>query len=186
MKTNILILVVMILLGAGLTFYLDNDSVQTNVETPAKMEFVNTQKKHSAPAFSITDIKGDTYALNDFKDKAVLINFWATWCAPCVVEFPKLVTLATAHKDMTFFMISSDIDNDKINYFLTKQGTLPPNMIVARDPQQKITSGIYGTYQLPETYILDRTHHIMRKIVGDTDWNGESMNNFLQSLTQEK
>lgn len=179
MRTNIIILTLTILLGAGVTFWFDGSS-SDRPTSPIVAEEKTAEDK--VPEFSFTDLSGKSHDMKDFDGQVTLINFWATWCAPCVVEFPKLITLAETHPDITIIALSSDISDEKIKTFLTKIPNPPKNFIIARDPKRKITTDIFQTFKLPETLIISASGKISKKIVGDTEWNGKEIENLLSSL----
>jgi len=166
LRVNIILLVATILIGAGLTFWFDNvpSPLNDNVSPMVVMDNVAGDK---VPDFEVTDISGRKYSIEDFRGKIVLVNFWATWCAPCVVEFPKLIELANAHKD---------------ELFLKKNRQAPRNFVIARDIKRKITTDVFQTYKLPETLIISPSGKMVKKIVGDTDWGGQEIQNLLSSL----
>lgn len=182
MRTNIIILILTILLGAGLTFWLDGSSNSKSNDVPIAP--VEKTAEEKVPAFEFTDINGKTHHIDDFKGKVTLINFWATWCAPCVVEFPKLIQLAKDHPDTVIIALSSDIKDEKITDFIKKIPTVPDNFIIARDVKRKITTDIFQTFKLPETLIISPSGTISKKIVGDTDWGGQEIQNLLSSLSK--
>lgn len=179
MRTNIIILMLTILLGAGLTFWLDGSSSihQTSPMITEEKIVIN-----QVPEFSFTDLSGQSHHIKDFAGQVTLINFWATWCAPCVVEFPKLMKLATDHPDIVIIALSSDIKDEKIENFLKKIPAPPKNFIIARDVKRKITTDIFQTYKLPETLIISASGNISRKIVGDIEWSSQEIENLLSSL----
>lgn len=183
MRYNLIILIITILIGAGLTLWLDQGSTpsvkddMTHIQSPTAHDM--------APEFSITDITGKTHHLRDFREKVVVLNFWASWCAPCVVEFPKLVTLAQTTPDLVLIALSSDTSDSKITTFLQKHPAKAENIIVARDEGRHITSDLFGTYKLPETVIIDPSGRIVKKVVGDTDWTGKDMHEELEHLREK-
>jgi len=184
MRINILILAVTILCGALLTFWLDGAS-NTPPPVDAPVIPIETPQIDTVPDFAFTDIDGRNHDMKDFKGQKVLINFWATWCAPCVIEFPKLIELAKNNPDIIIIALSSDIQDDKIKNFLKKNPLKSRNFIVARDQKRKITTDIFQTFKLPETLIISPSGKIVKKIVGDTDWGGQEIANLLSSLPKE-
>lgn len=183
---NLLILGATVIVIAALTFWTGGGTPigsTTEQSAPPKAE-----SAESAPDFKYTTLDGKTAKLSDLRGRVVVINFWATWCAPCVVEFPKLVKLAEDHPDLTVMAISSDLNEDAIQRFLDSKIKLPEELIasgrfdVAKDNRGAITRDLYQTYQLPETYIIAKDGTIARKVVGDTDWQSEDMAKFLTSL----
>ena len=181
MRLNIIILIITILLGATLTFWLDKESARptTDVLTTTKP---NALSGELAPAFSFKDINGKEHSRASFSGKTVILNFWASWCAPCVVEFPKLMTLAKDNPRITLIALSSDSDDLKVRSFIKRHAPKSDNVIIARDDKRHITADIFNTYKLPETLIISPSGIIARKIVGDTDWNGKEIKDFLSTL----
>ena len=143
-----------------------------------------------APDFNFTDIHGAVHALGDLKGKVVLLNFWATWCAPCTIELPKLVKLTTGYNGkVVLIALSSDTENPAIIRFLETQNDVVksqlklPSIYVARDDGQKITRDIFMTTKYPETILITPDQKMARKVVGDTAWNGVEMRSYLDKLT---
>ncbi len=136
-----------------------------------------------SPQFSFTDVRGDTHALSDFKGKAVVINFWATWCAPCVTEFPQMLNLARETQgEAVYIFLSSDNKPDAIDRFVERMGKthanelLQPNVLIAHDPGKAITHTLFQTYRLPETYILTPGHILADKVIGaSVIWDAPDM-----------
>jgi peroxiredoxin len=121
----------------------------------------------SAPDFSLQD-STRTVALHDLRGKVVVLNFWATWCPPCVEEMPSLVQMQSALKDkgVTVLAVSLDVDGNAYHRFLRDHNV---NLLAVRDPNQK-SSTLYGTFKYPETYIIDRQGKVRRKFIGPVDW----------------
>lgn len=186
MKPNLIVLILVVALGFLSMVLLDGHTrpspniSDTTSETQTPIS--------SAPDFKWQDLKGKHHAFYDFKGKAVVLNFWATWCAPCVVEFPMMVELAKRNeKDTVFLFVSVDDDIQKIFKFLKKYGDeeTAKNIYVAWDPDKKISMDLFGTLKYPETYIIDYAMNITEKIIGaDVDWLGADIQNKLDSAKQ--
>jgi cytochrome c biogenesis protein CcmG/thiol:disulfide interchange protein DsbE len=133
----------------------------------------------AAKDFSVQD-SDRTVSLNQFKGQIVILNFWATWCPPCVEELPSLMTLQDRMRGrgMVVVGVSIDVDGDAYHRFLKLHGI---NFLTVRDPQQKVAS-MYGTTGWPETYIIDRQGVMRRKFVGPVDWNSPEVVQFLTKL----
>jgi cytochrome c biogenesis protein CcmG, thiol:disulfide interchange protein DsbE len=183
MRINIIILIVTILIGAGVTFWLDGTSNPPTVQD-APITASEDTLNSMVPDFTFTDLSGEIYNIKDFRGKVTLINFWATWCAPCVIEFPKLIQLAKDNPHIVMIALSSDINDEKIKNFLTKNKVDLPNFYIARDPKRKITTDLFQTYRLPETVIIAPSGRIVKKIIGDTEWGGQDIQNLLSSLKE--
>jgi cytochrome c biogenesis protein CcmG, thiol:disulfide interchange protein DsbE len=132
-----------------------------------------------APDFIVQDADHKV-ELRDFQGKIVVLNFWATWCAPCVEEMPSLTQLQQRFKDngVTVVGVSVDVDNDGYHRFLKDHKI---DFLTVRDPDQK-ANNLYGTFKFPETYIIDRKGIVRRKFIGAVDWSSPEIVDFLTKL----
>ena len=132
-----------------------------------------------APDFVVQD-SDRKIELRDYRGKIVVLNFWATWCPPCVEEMPSLVHMQQRLKDrgVTVLGISVDADGDAYHKFLKDHGI---DFLTARDADQK-SNNLYGTFKFPETYIIDRNGVVRRKFIGAVDWNQPEIVDFLTKL----
>ncbi len=112
----------------------------------------------------------------------MILNFWATWCPPCVDETPSLIHLQRqiAPKGGTILGISVDDDPQAYAQFVSKLISISPPIAI---PKQ--ISPTYGTSMYPETYIIDRNGRIERKIIGPQDWTGPTMMAYVDSVLKE-
>src|SRR5690242_6086644 len=110
-----------------------------------------TRIGNPAPNFVVQD-SDRKVALHDYKGKVVVLNFWATWCPPCVEEMPSLVRLQQQFKDkgVTVLAVSIDADGDAYHRFLVDHKI---DFLTVRDADAK-SSNLYGTFKFPETYII--------------------------------
>jgi cytochrome c biogenesis protein CcmG/thiol:disulfide interchange protein DsbE len=133
----------------------------------------------AAPDFTVQDADR-TVTLRDLHGKVVVLNFWATWCAPCVEEMPSLVQLQQRFKDkgVSVVGVSIDVDGDAYQKFLKDYKI---DFVTVRDPDQK-TSSLYGTSKWPETYIIDRDGIVRRKFIGAVEWSQPEIVDFLSKL----
>jgi peroxiredoxin len=132
-----------------------------------------------APDFTVTDADRSV-ALHDLKGKVVVLNFWATWCPPCVEEMPSLAAMQARMKDkgVEVLAISTDVDRNAYERFLKDHKV---DLLTVRDPDQK-TSSQYGTFKYPETYIIDRRGIVRRKFIGPVNWTQSDIVDFLSKL----
>jgi cytochrome c biogenesis protein CcmG, thiol:disulfide interchange protein DsbE len=132
-----------------------------------------------APDFVVRD-SDRRVALHDYKGQIVVLNFWATWCAPCIQEMPSLIQMASKvkNKNITVIGVSIDVDEAAYKSFVQKYGV---SFLTVRDPEQK-SSGLYGTTGWPETFIIDKQGVLRRKFVGPVDWNDPQITQYLTSL----
>jgi peroxiredoxin len=130
-----------------------------------------------APDFTVSD-GASTIHLASYRGKIVLLNFWATWCAPCVQEMPGLLELHHDRPDLAILAVSIDRDEDEYKRFIDRRHV---DLITVRDPNQTAAK-LYHTEGWPEPYIIDRNGVIRRKLVGDPDWSNPEIRAYLNSL----
>ncbi len=130
-----------------------------------------------APDFTVSDGTTSIHLAN-YRGQVVLLNFWATWCAPCIEEMPALIELHHDRPDLAILAVSIDEDPDAYSRFLVRRHV---DLITVRDPARPPPSS-YHTEGWPETYIIDRQGIIRRKFVGDPDWSNPEIRAYLKSL----
>lgn len=118
--------------------------------------------------------------LSQYRGQVVVLNFWATWCAPCVEEVPSLVEMQRRlkSKGVTVLAVSVDVDQNAFQQFVKNHGV---NLVTVRDPSGK-SNQLYGTFRFPETYIIDRQGVMRRKFIGAVDWTEPEITDFLSRL----
>ena len=133
----------------------------------------------AAPDFTVRN-SDRTVTLSQFKGQVLVLNFWATYCAPCVEELPSLVQMQRHMKARGVTVLAVSIDEDENSYrrFLRDHGV---TLLSVRDPDQKSNS-LYGTSKIPETYIIDRSGVVRRKFIGAVDWTEPEIIDFLGRL----
>lgn len=133
-----------------------------------------------APNFTVQDAERKI-TLTDFQGQVVVLNFWATWCPPCVEETPSLVSMQSRLKDKGVIVlgVSVDADGDAYHKFVKDHGI---NFLTVRDVDQK-SNNLYGTFKFPETYIIDRNGIVRRKFIGPVDWNSREVTDFLVKIS---
>jgi cytochrome c biogenesis protein CcmG/thiol:disulfide interchange protein DsbE len=141
----------------------------------------------AAPDFTVTD-SDRSVTLSQLRGKIVVLNFWATWCPPCVEEMPSLVQMQKQMlgKGVIVLAVSVDDDADDYHKFLKDHGI---DLLTVRDPGNKSDQGVtavvasrYGTFKFPETYIIDREGTIRRKFIGPIDWSQAEIVEYLTRL----
>jgi cytochrome c biogenesis protein CcmG, thiol:disulfide interchange protein DsbE len=132
-----------------------------------------------APGFTITTDEGQAISVPNFGGKLLVLNFWASWCAPCVEETPSLSQFARRYADKGVVVLGVSVDRDASAYqkFLQR---FRPAFLTARD--LKIHED-YGTYIYPETYFIDSSGRVVRKLdVAGIDFTDPKMLSFVDSL----
>ncbi len=132
-----------------------------------------------APNFTVQDAQTKV-TLSQLRGQVVVLNFWATWCAPCVEEMPSLVEMQRRMKakGVTVLAVSVDVDASAYRQFVKDHNV---NLLTVRDPDQK-SNQLYGTFIFPETYVIDRNGIMRRKFIGAVDWTAPDVTDFLGKL----
>ena len=134
-----------------------------------------------SPANDFTVKDSDrTVSLNQFRGQVVVLNFWASWCPPCVAELPSMIEMQDRlrNRGITVLGVSIDVDSNAYHRFIQQKNV---NFLTVRDPDQKV-AGMYGTSVWPESYIIDRQGVMRRKVVGPTNWSSPDILEFLSKL----
>lgn len=152
-----------------------------------------TESKNKVPDIVIKDLNGKKHKLHDFSDKIVILNFWATWCPPCIKELPSMLELADTKKDKVIFIAASvDESRQKIERFFktlpkeTQKQLKNKNVILVHDKDKIISQDTFQVIRYPETFIIGKEMQIHSKVVGDRDWSSEKMKNYIDTLHRSK
>ncbi len=131
-----------------------------------------------APAFNIAADNGKTVSVPNFQGKLLILNFWASWCPPCVEETPSLSQLAKDYAGRGVVVMGISVDSNEQAYraFLAKY---KPNFLTARDAR---IHRDYGTFMYPETYIIESSGKVAHKIAEGADWSSPDVRRYIDSL----
>ncbi len=148
-----------------------------------------------APDVAVTAPDGREVRLSSLRGKVLFVNFWATWCPPCVEEMPSMLKLgkelAAAHRDrFQMIAVSNDETWDAVHqYFQKSFGGEPPFLRLTRDPPGAAAKAYYCAargycpdVKFPETYIVDRNGRIVEMIVGPRDWSDPNARRWLDGV----
>jgi len=139
--------------------------------------------KSSAPPFKLSSVNGSVLSLQDYKGSYVLLNFWATWCPPCLEELPSLESLYLKQKARNLVVLGIAVKDER-EAVLDMKEKLKITYPLLLDPEGEVASD-YQTTGYPETFLLGKDGKIMGffdplssapvfKVVGPRDWYSES------------
>ncbi len=133
----------------------------------------------AAPDFTVQDSERKV-TLSQLKGQVVVLNFWATWCPPCIEEMPSLLDMQRKMKDKGVTVLAVSIDDDAGAYhkFLIDHRV---DLLTVRDDRHA-SNALYGTFKFPESYIIDRNGVMRRKFIGAVDWTQPEVVEFLGKL----
>jgi len=135
-----------------------------------------------APDFVLDSNTGKPIKLSGYKGKVVMINFWATWCPPCLEEMPAMERLYRQHKDagFTLLAVSVDADASKVTPFLTSHKLTFP---VGLDPKMDLAN-TYSVRALPSSFIVDREGNLAALAIGPRHWDGNAAHSLVEGMAR--
>jgi cytochrome c biogenesis protein CcmG/thiol:disulfide interchange protein DsbE len=141
------------------------------------------KKGSEVPGFNLPALDGPAVDLGSYRGKVVLVNFWATWCGPCVSEMPSLERLhrTLGPEGLAVVAVSTDEDEDALRQFV-KQYEL--TMPVLRDPGGRGPATSYHTTGYPETFVLDRAGLLLQHTVGPAEWDSPEALAYFRGLLE--
>ena len=153
---------------------------------PESFNFVSKFEKDGIPAIEAVDLDGKPFDLANVKSPVVIVNFWASWCGPCVEEFPSMLKLVEAmNGKLTIVAVSMDDDEKDLRAF-TKLFKVPkPGFEILWDRDKKVM-GTCAVGKLPESYIVGPDRKLIRKVLGVENWANPSAISYFTSLASEK
>ena len=134
----------------------------------------------AAPEFSIQTDSGLTMSPSNFGGRLLVLNFWASWCPPCLEEMPSLDQFQREFRDSGVVVLAISVDEEEAAYRRVLD-RVQASFLTARDPVSKISTD-FGTFRYPETYVIDANGKVVQKIVGPAVWTDERMGNYIKSL----
>lgn len=190
MKTNVIILGTIVVVALLATFFIDSSGPNRSI-VPADIENQVDEfaEGTEVPDVNLTLLDGSQKKLSELRGKVVLLNFWASWCPPCIAELPDLIELADSYpQEIELVLLSNDVQKRDIDKFTDRmeesiQERIDlPNVTMAWDKGGKITRETFQTFQLPETIIIDKDGMMVRKIVGVIDWDSDDIKSYIADL----
>ena len=154
------------------------DKPELSAPDPEEMEVTSIDFESNMLLFN--DLEGNEFSLRNFENKVLFINYWATWCNPCLAEMPNMAELYNQYKenDNIVFLYLSKEDADTIIDYIPKDdslGQLPIYKVVTDDD-------LFSTRGIPTTFIVNRNGEIVIKDVGSAVWNDQSVIDYLDKL----
>ncbi|HIP56061.1 MAG TPA: TlpA family protein disulfide reductase [Arcobacter sp.] len=168
----------------------DAVSISKNIVKKKKKDNTRRLNKYDgkllARDFTLKDINKKSHTLSKYKGKIVLLNFWASWCPPCVHEMPSMSDLMEDLKsqDVPFEILAVNLGEDEfeMSEFLDEHDV---SFTVLLDPPKDIAKQ-WKVYAFPTTYIIDKKGAIRYSVAGGFDWNTQSVKDLLKTLASEK
>ena len=133
-----------------------------------------------APDFNITSDSGTQITRSKFGGRVLVLNFWATWCPPCIEELPSLDEFQKQLSSKGVVVVGVSVDkNEKLYKDFLKRARV--SFQTSRDPDASI-SAQYGTFKYPETYVINANGEVVAKYIGPKDWMSPDVINDMKKL----
>lgn len=149
----------------------------------SKIGIIPIKGDKKAPDFSLQDLNGKKFGLNQFKGKVIFINFWATWCGPCKEEMPSMEVLHRQFKGKNFVLLAVSVDyggQKLVKEFIHKyQYTFP----VLIDPKCK-TLDLFQVKGIPATFLIDKKGRMVGKAIGPRNWESPEVVSLINLLIE--
>jgi thiol-disulfide isomerase/thioredoxin len=142
----------------------------------------NEQLALQSYEWSLKSLSGENFHFSELNNKIIIVNFWATWCPPCIAEMPSFQSLYDHYKkdDEVFFLFVTTDDRSKVEAFMQKQGyDLPVYYPLSQVPIELSSNSI------PATFIIDKQGYVVVDKVGAVDWGSERIIALIDSLKRK-
>jgi peroxiredoxin len=145
-----------------------------------ELDLIRPSRPKRAEDFTVTLVRGDTLKLKEQRGKAVMINFWATWCPPCREEMPAMERLYRRHRERGFVLLAVSVDTDAalVKPFLEGHKLTFP---VALDPTMGLANA-YGVRALPASFLIDRDGYLAALALGPRAWDNRAAHALVEGM----
>lgn len=145
------------------------------ISTSPVVESVDNQQVLSLYSGTILDENGQTIPFENFKNKTILVNFWATWCPPCIAEMPSLQKLYDDYKDKVDFLLITHDSSEKVKEFMTRNGYHMPVYY----QEENLPKALFSK-TIPATFLINPQGKILIKKIGIADWNSTNVRQIIE------
>jgi|GEM_PF-1399190 len=149
-----------------------SEDLTITFDLDAKTSNIDSRETFMAPAFEVQDLEGNAVSLEDFRGKLVILNFWATWCEPCITEWPQLDQLSErleGRDDVVILAVSIDQKREDIAPFLERMSLQDTRVKVLWDPSSAVNVA-YGSEKIPDTFFVDEQGRLSSAFVNVRKW----------------
>lgn len=147
-----------------------------------ELDVIRPSRQKLADDFAAPTPDAGTFRLRDHHGKVVLINFWATWCPPCLAEMPAMERLWQQYRDSGFVMVAVSVDTDpaKVKPFVAEHKLTFP---VVLDPRMEVAAR-YGVRALPSSFLVDRAGNLAGLAIGPRAWDNDASYSLVEGLVR--
>ncbi len=150
-----------------------SESVSGSIDSLEKL------KQQGLQSLNVKTVDGEPFELSKIKSPIVILNFWASWCGPCVEEIPSFIKLIKAYNGQVVLLaVSLDGDIDQMKQFLKGFDIADKNIHILMDPEFTVAQEL-GTTKLPESYIFGKDRKLLRKVSGSVNWMAPEIRSYI-------
>lgn len=154
-------------------------------QSPKGFQIIKQMEKEGVPEIALANIDGKPVKLSDYRGKIVIVNFWASWCNPCVEEFPSMIKLISQFSnDVVVFAVSEDDNREDIQVFMKAMGLPKPGFEIVWD-ENKENMKAWGVEKVPETFLVGRDGKLIRKVLGIENWANDDAVGYFKMLVSQ-
>jgi peroxiredoxin len=147
-----------------------------------ELDLIRPGRAKLAEDFTLPTTAGGTFKLSAHRGQVVMVNFWATWCPPCLEEMPAMERLYRQQKDAGFTLVAVSVDGDpkQVGPFVTKHKLTFP---VALDPKMDLANS-YSVRALPSSFIVARDGNLAALAIGPRHWDSDAAHSLVEGLAR--
>jgi peroxiredoxin len=151
-------------------------------EAMKELDLIRPSRTKLAEDFNIPTPSGATFKLSEHRGKVVMINFWATWCPPCLEEMPAMERLYRQQKDggFTLVAVSVDADGKKVEPFVSEHKL---TFAIGLDPRMDLANS-YAVRALPSSFVVARDGTLAALAIGPRHWDGDAAHSLIEGLAR--
>jgi peroxiredoxin len=151
-------------------------------EAMKELVLIRPSRAKLAEDFTVNTPGGGKFRLSEHRGKVVMINFWATWCPPCLEEMPAMERLHRRHQDTGFTLVAVSVDTDpaKVTPFLTAQKLTFP---IGLDPRMDLANS-YSVRALPSSFIVGRDGNLAALAIGPRHWDNDAAHSLVEGMAR--
>ena len=175
------IVAIAIIIGCYAWYHFNQDALPVN-QSPAQFKSLEVMEKEGVPDFELPKFDGAKLKLADYRGKIVIVNFWASWCNPCVEEFPSMMKLIEEMKgDVVVIAVTGEESKPDVEAFMKAFALPKPNFHVVWDADKAVMQK-YGVEKVPESFLVGKDGKLLRKVTGIDNWSTPGAIEFFKDL----
>jgi peroxiredoxin len=151
-------------------------------EAMKELDLVRPSRSKLAEDFALPTPDGGTFRLGEHRGKVVMVNFWATWCPPCLEEMPAMERLYRQHRERGFVLVAVSVDADpkKVSPFVVQHRLTFP---VGLDPKMDLANA-YAVRALPSSFFVGPDGNLAALAIGPRTWDGDAAHSLVEGLAR--